>query len=159
VARFNFFNRRAGFKYSLEDKLEAGVVLTGSEIKALRSGRMSLAEAFVHIRGGEAYLENAYIPPFQPDPTYNPRRTRKLLLHRGQLATLIGKTSGSNLTLVPVRVYNRRGLAKVEIALAKGKRKFDKRRALKEREIREEAAQATRADKLAFQQDSAPGRK
>jgi SsrA-binding protein len=153
---FNFFNRKAGHKYSLEDKVEAGVALTGTEIKSLRGGRMSLAEAYVVVRGGEAYLENAYIPPFQPMPGYDPRRSRKLLLHRSQLSTLIGKTSGTNLTLVPVRVYNRRGLAKVEIALAKGKRKFDHRRAIKERELREEARQATRSDKLAFQRENAP---
>jgi SsrA-binding protein len=153
---FNFFNRKASYKYSLEDRIEAGIALTGAEIKSLRSGRMSLADAFVRITGSEAYLENAYIPPFQVAPGYDPRRPRKLLLHRSQLATLIGKTSGSQLTLVPIRVYNRRGLAKVEIALAKGKRQFDKRKALKDREIKEEAAQALRADKTAFQQDSAP---
>ncbi len=152
---FNFFNRKASFKYSLEDKLEAGIALTGTEIKSLRSGRMSLAEAFVHIRGAEAFLINSFIPAFQPSPGYDPRRPRKLLLHRSQLAALVGKTSGTNLTLVPVRVYNRRGLAKVEIALAKGKRQFDKRKALKDREIKLEAEQALRGDKLAFQQDSA----
>lgn len=151
---FNFFNRKAGFKYSLEDKIEAGIVLTGTEIKSLRSGRMSLAEAFVHIRGGEAYLENAYIPPFQASPSYDPRRSRKLLLHRSQLSTLLGKTSGTNLTLVPVRVYNRRGLAKVEISLAKGKKKFDKRKAIRDREVKREAEQVLRSDKLSFQNDS-----
>lgn len=151
---FNFYNRKASFKYSLEDRVEAGVVLTGAEIKSLRSGRMSLADSFVHLKGSEAYLENAYIPPFQASPNYDPRRPRKLLLHRSQLSKLIGQTSGTELTLVPVRVYNRRGLAKVEIALAKGKRKYDKRRALKEREVRREAEQALRSDKLAFQKDS-----
>lgn len=151
---FNFFNRKANFKYSLEDKIEAGVALTGTEIKSLRSGRMSLSEAFVHIRGGEAYLENAYIPPFQASPSYDPRRPRKLLLHRSQLGALIGKTSGTNLTLVPVRVYNRRGLAKVEIALAKGKKKFDKRKAIRDREVKREAEQVLRSDKLTFQQGS-----
>lgn len=155
---FNFFNRKAGHKYSLEDKLEAGIVLSGLEIKSLRAGRMSLADAYVRIQGGEALLENAYIPPFQVTAGYDPRRPRKLLLHRSQLSTLIGKTSGSQLTLVPIRVYNRRGLAKVEIALAKGKRKYDKRKALKDRELKEEAAQALRGDKLAFQQDSATGK-
>lgn len=153
---FNFFNRKASYKYSLEDKIEAGVALTGSEIKSLRSGRMSLAEAFVYIRGGEAYLENAYIPPFQATPDYDPRRPRKLLIHRGQLNTLIGKTSGTNLTLVPVRVYNRRGLAKVEIALAKGKKKFDKRKAIRDREVKRETEQAVRSEKLNFQRESAP---
>ncbi len=156
MGRFNFFNRKAGFKYSLEDRVEAGMVLTGTEIKSLRSGRMSLAEAFVRVHNGEAFLENAYIPPFQANAGYDPKRPRKLLLHKSQLDQLIGKTSGSQLTLVPVRVYNRRGLAKVEIALAKGKRKYDKRQALKERTIKEEAAQATRSEKLAFQNDSRP---
>lgn len=150
---FNFFNRKAGFKYSLEDKFEAGIVLTGTEIKSLRGGRMSLVEAFVHIRGGQAYLENAYIPPFQASPSYDPRRPRKLLLHRSQLSELIGKTSGTNLTLVPVRVYNRRGLAKVEICLARGKKKFDKRKAIRDREVKREAEQAIRSEKISFQNE------
>lgn len=151
---FNFFNRKASHKYSLEDRIEAGLVLTGTEIKSLRSGRMSLADAFVRLLGEEAYLENAYIPAFQVTKGYDPRRPRKLLLRKNQLSTLIGKVSGANLTIVPIRVYNRRGLAKVEIALAKGKRKYDKRQAIKDREVKREAEQALRGDKLAFQQDS-----
>lgn len=148
---FNFFNRRAAHKYSLEAKIEAGMQLTGFEIKSLRAGRMSLAEAFVHIRNGEAWLENAYIPPFQITRNYDPRRSRKLLLHAEQIADLHSKIGASGLTVIPVRVYNRRGLAKVEIALAKGKRKVDKRRAIKDREMKEEAARATRGEKLEYQ--------
>ena len=148
---FNFFNRRAAHKYSLEDKIEAGIVLTGLEIKSVRSGRLSLVEAYVHIKDGQAYLENAYVPPFQESSGYDPRRSRKLLLHRSQLATLIGKTSGTGLTIIPIRVYNRRGLAKVEIALAKGKRKVDKRRAIREKELSREADNALRSDKLSYQ--------
>jgi len=154
MSPINFFNRQASHKYSLEDKLEAGLALTGMEIKSLRAGRMSLAEAFVHIKDGEAFLVNAYIPPFQPAPNYDPRRSRKLLLHRSQLSSLIGKTSGTGLTIVPVRVYNRRGLAKVEIALAKGKRKVDKRKELREREISREAEASLRGDKRDYQNQS-----
>lgn len=154
MSLFNFFNRKAAHKYSLEDKLEAGIALSGFEIKSLRAGRMSLTEAFVHIKDGEAWLENAYIPPFQPKTDYDPKRSRKLLLHRHQIDHLIGKTSGTGLTIIPVRVYNRAGLAKVEIALAKGKRRVDKRRELKDRELKREAEAALRSDKLTFQQET-----
>jgi SsrA-binding protein len=148
---FNFFNRKAAHKYSLEERVEAGMVLTGFEIKSLRAGRMSLAEAFVHMRDGEAWLENAYIPPFQITKNYDPRRSRKLLLHSAQIANFGSKTGASGLTIIPVRVYNRAGLAKVEIALAKGRRMFDKRRAIREREMRQEAEKVLRSDKLSYQ--------
>jgi SsrA-binding protein len=148
---FNFFNRRAAHKYSLEDRIEAGIALTGFEIKSLRAGRLSLAEAFVQVKGSEAYLENAYIPPFQETANYDPRRSRKLLLHRTQIDHLLGKTSGTGLTIIPVRVYNRHGLAKVEIALAKGKRKVDKSRAIREKEMTREAEAVLRSDKTAYQ--------
>ena len=151
---FNLFNRKAAHKYSLEQKLEAGMALTGFEIKSLRAGRMSLTEAFVHVRNGEAWLENAYIPPFQVTKNYDPRRARKLLLHRSQIAQLGSKIGASGLTIVPVRVYNRRGLAKVEIALAKGKRKVDKRRAIREKEMRQEAEKVLRSEKLNYQKKS-----
>jgi SsrA-binding protein len=148
---FNFFNRKAAHRYSLEDKIEAGIQLTGFEIKSLRAGRMSLAEAFVHIRNGEAWLENSYVPPFQVTKNYDPRRPRKLLLHSAQISYFGSKIGASGLTVIPVRVYNRRGLAKVEIALAKGKRKVDKRRAIKEREMKEEVMRALRTEKLSYQ--------
>jgi len=116
-------------------------VLTGSEVKSLRAGRASLNEAFARVEGEEVYLENLHIPPYaQGDRrrAYDPRRPRKLLLHRAQIRRLIGKTAERGLTLVPVRLYFRRGLAKVELGLGRGKAKFEKRQALKLKEHRRE---------------------
>jgi SsrA-binding protein len=138
-------NRRARHDYSIEETFEAGIVLIGSEVKSLRAGRASLAEAFARVRDGELWLENMHIPPYQHADTkgsYDPLRARKLLLHRGEIERLIGKTQERGLTLVPLRLYFTRGLAKLELGLARGKRQFEKRQAIAEREHRREMERA-----------------
>jgi SsrA-binding protein len=137
-------NRRARFDYEIEETFEAGLVLTGSEVKSLRLGRASLNESFARIEGVEVFLENMHVPPYEQGQTrgYDPRRTRKLLLHRGEIRRLIGKTSERGLTLVPMRLYFKRGLAKVELGLGRGKAKFEKRQALREKEHAREMQRA-----------------
>jgi SsrA-binding protein len=134
-------NRRARFDYEILERLEAGIVLTGSEVKSLRAGRASLTESFARVRDGEVWLENMHIPPYEQGEKrgYDPRRTRKLLLRRGQIERLIGKTAERGLALVPIRLYFSHGLAKLEIGLGKGKRQFEKRQSIAEREMRREA--------------------
>lgn len=138
-------NRRARFKYQVIEKVEAGIILTGAEIKSIRAGRVDLSESFARIRDGEVFLFNAYIAPFMGSVSDSlARRERKLLLHRRQILNWQGKIAGSKLTLVPLAIHIRGNLAKVELALAKAKSKFDKRLILKrkaaerdmEREIR-----------------------
>jgi SsrA-binding protein len=138
-------NRRARHDYAIEESFEAGIVLTGSEVKSLRSGRASLGESFARIRDGELWLENLHIPPYQQADTksrYDPRRDRKLLLHREEIERLIGKTQERGLTLVPLRLYFTHGLAKLELGLGRGKRQFEKRQAIAEREHRREMERA-----------------
>ena len=137
-------NRRARYDFDLLETFEAGIVLSGAEVKSLRAGRASLSEAFARVRGEEVWLEGLHIPPYEAaDPRgYQPTRPRKLLLHKGQIARLIGKTAEQGLTLVPVKIYFTRGLAKVELGLGKGKRRFEKRRAIAEREHRREMERA-----------------
>lgn len=139
-------NRRARFDYEITETVEAGLVLTGSEVKSLRGGRASLNESYARVRGGEVWLENMHIPPYEQGQKkgYDPRRDRKLLLHRRQIERLVGKTAEKGLTLVPMRLYFAHGLAKVELGLGKGKRAHEKRQAIAERESRREIQQATR---------------
>lgn len=131
-------NRRARYDYHLEDTLEAGLVLVGSEVKSLRLGRASLADSYATVDQGEAYLHNMHISPYEQANRFNhePKRTRKLLLNKEEIRTLAGKVSQRGYTLVPVRVYFRRGRAKVEIALARGKKTYDRRRDIAERDAR-----------------------
>ncbi|MDQ7794303.1 MAG: SsrA-binding protein SmpB [bacterium] len=131
-------NRRARYDYHLEDTLEAGLVLVGSEVKSLRLGRASLADSYATVDQGEAYLHNMHISPYEQANRFNhePKRTRKLLLNKDEIRTLAGKVSQRGYTLVPVRVYFRRGRAKVEIALARGKKTYDRRRDIAERDAR-----------------------
>ena len=134
-------NRRASHDYEILERIEAGIRLTGSEVKSLRGGRASLAEAFARIRDGEAWLEGMHIPPYEQamdKRTYDPIRPRKLLLHRKQIEQLIGKTAERGLSLVPLRIYFAHGLAKMELALARGKRRYEKRQAIAEREHQRE---------------------
>ena len=130
-------NRRARRDFQIEDTFEAGLVLTGSEVKSLRAGRASIAEAYVTERGGELFLQGAHIPEYLA-ATYNnhrPRRLRKLLVHRRELTKLIGQVRRQGYTLVPITVYfNDRGRAKLEVGLAKGRRKADKRESIKSRD-------------------------
>jgi SsrA-binding protein len=138
-------NRRARYDYEILERVEAGIVLTGSEVKSLRAGRASLSDAYARIRDDEVWLEEMHVAPYAQGQTrgYEPKRPRKLLLHRGEIARLVGKTQERGLTLVPLRVYFRHGLAKVELGLARGKRKHEKRRAIIEREQRREIERAT----------------
>lgn len=129
-------NKKAAHDYILEDRLEAGIVLRGTEIKSARSGDVSLKEAYVQISGEEAWLVNAHIAPYKAASAYNhdPRRRRKLLLHRKEILRLDAKIRQRGYTVVPMRMYLKHGRAKVEIALARGKRKYDKRREIAERD-------------------------
>ena len=133
-------NRRARHDYAIEDTLEAGLVLTGTEIKSIRAHKVNLAEAYARIERGEAWLIGAHIAPYAQGNRWNhePLRTRKLLLHRDQIAELAGLSSAKGLTLVPLRLYIRRGTAKLELGIARGKKSHDKRRAIAERDARRE---------------------
>lgn len=135
-------NRKARYNYSLFEKFEVGVVLTGPEVKSLKAGNASLAESFVRIIDGEAWLLNAHINPYPyaDNRNYNARRSRKLLLHKKELLKLQQKTKMKSLTLVPVSCYTKGRNIKLEIALARGKKKYDKREAIKRRDIERELA-------------------
>jgi len=137
-------NRKARHDYLIVDTIEAGMVLTGTEVKALRAGRASLADGFASIDGGEAWLENVYIPEYSQGTWTNhaPRRKRKLLLHRVEIDKLTGKSRETGYTIVPLQLYFKDGRAKVEIALAKGKREYDKRQTLREKQDRRESERA-----------------
>jgi SsrA-binding protein len=137
-------NKKARHDYHLEDVFEAGLVLTGTEVKSLRAGRASLVDAYARIKDGEVWLEGAHIAEYTEGSWTNhePRRPRKLLLHRAEIAKLIGKTKESGLTLVPLSMYFKDGKAKVEIALARGKRAYDKRQTLAARDAAREIDRA-----------------
>jgi len=138
-------NRKARFNYEILEKYETGIEFLGTEVKSVRDGQMSLEGAFVIVRGGEAFLINANIPPYQiknAPKDYDPLRNRKLLLTKKELDILAGSEKNKSLTIVPISVYNKSRKIKLEIALVKGKKKFDKRETLKkrdtDREIRRE---------------------
>lgn len=130
-------NRKATFDYTLEEKFEAGINLVGAEVKAIRGGHADLTGSFVRILHGQAQLVNAKIFPyaFARIDTFDTTRTRKLLLHKKQIISLKSKMDGSNLTIVPVSIYTTHGLIKVELALAKSKKKFDKKESIKNQDI------------------------
>jgi SsrA-binding protein len=139
-------NRQASFRFNLLERLEAGLVLTGTEVKSLREGRAQLKDGYATVEDGEVWLHNVHIPPYGPASRANhdPDRDRKLLLHKREIDRLIGKTAERGLTLVPTRIYFSGPHAKVEIALARGKDRFDKREAIREREMAREAERAIR---------------
>ncbi|MEX1156356.1 MAG: SsrA-binding protein SmpB [Chloroflexota bacterium] len=139
-------NRRAHYQYAVEETLEAGIVLTGTEIKSIRAGRVNLAEAYARIDHGEAWLIGAHIAPYEQGNRNNhePTRVRKLLLHRDQIAELLGRTQAKGFTLVPLKLYIRGGLAKLELGIAKGKQAHDKRRVIAERDTRRELDRTTK---------------
>ncbi|QQQ18948.1 SsrA-binding protein SmpB [Brevundimonas vitis] len=140
-------NRRARFDYFLQDNVEAGLVLMGTEIKALRDGRANIAESYAAVEGREIVLINADIPPYKQANRFNheARRPRKLLLHRKQIDRLIGAVQRDGQTIIPVRLYlNEAGKAKIEIALAKGKKNHDKREATAERDWQRDKARLMR---------------
>ena len=130
-------NKKAFFDYEILEKFEAGLELKGHEVKAIRSGRIQIAGTFVRIVGGQAWLLGSNIPPYQAQntpPDYDPTRTRKLLLHKKELNELIGKSQLKGLTLVPLRIYDKHDLIKLEFAVCRGKKKTDKRETIKRRE-------------------------
>jgi SsrA-binding protein len=137
-------NRRARHDFHIEETFEAGLVLTGSEVKSLRAGKAQLKDSYGRIERGEAWLLNAHISEYGPAAQFghDPTRRRKLLLHGREIARLTGKTKERGLTLVPLRLYFKSGRAKVELGLGRGKRLYDKREATKEREIRRELDRA-----------------
>lgn len=137
-------NRKASHDYFLEDRLEAGIALQGSEIKSLRASQVSLREAYVRTDGQEVWLVNAHIAPYDPASRLNhdPRRERKLLLHRREIARLFEQVRQRGYTLIPTRIYLSGGRAKVEVALARGKRQYDKRREIADREAERDLRRA-----------------
>jgi len=136
----SMLNRKARHEYSVLETFEAGIMLTGPEVKSLRSGQASLAEAHCIVRGNRALLIGCHIQPYRPAALNNPadpRRTRTLLMHRQELSKLIGKLHEKGLTLIPLKLYfNERGLAKLQLGLCRGKKLYDKRHDLKERDVR-----------------------
>ena len=143
-------NRKARHDYVIEDVFEAGIVLSGTEVKALRQGRASLVDGFVLVDRGEAWLENVYVPEYSQGTWTNhaPRRKRKLLLHRSEIDRLEARTREKGQTIIPLQLYFLDGRAKVEIALARGKREYDKRQSLRERQDNLEAQRAMRHREL-----------
>jgi len=137
-------NKRARFEYEVLDRVEAGISLLGSEVKSLRNGDVSINEAFARPRDGEIFLLNMNIKPYAQASIRNhdPLRPRKLLLHKRELARLVGKVSERRLTIVPLTLYWKRGLAKVQLALVRGRRRYDKREAIKKREAQRDIERA-----------------
>ncbi|MEJ7786883.1 MAG: SsrA-binding protein SmpB, partial [Solirubrobacteraceae bacterium] len=139
-------NRQASYRFELLDRLECGLVLQGTEVKALRDGGAQIKDGYVNIEEGELWLQNVHIPPYKPAAQQNhePERPRKLLANRREIERLKGRVSEKGLTIVPTRIYFKDGRAKIEIALGKGKDQFDKRDSIKQREQRREVDRAIR---------------
>jgi SsrA-binding protein len=137
-------NRKAFHNYHIQESLEAGIKLTGTEIKSIRAGRVNLGDAYVRAEGGELWLVNAHIARYEAASylSHEPTQPRKLLVHREELARLVSQTSGKGLTMVPLKLYLKDSLAKVEIALAKGKKLYDKRETITRREAEREMGRA-----------------
>ena len=137
-------NRKARHDYELLDRLECGIQLTGSEVKSIKQGRATLVDCFARVREGELWLEGMHIPPYEQGDTrtHLPTRPRKLLLHRHQIAELDDEVAQKGLSLVPLRVYVTHGMVKVELALARGKRRHEKRQAIAKRDAQREAERA-----------------
>ena len=140
-------NKKAYFDYQILEKFEAGISLLGQEVKSIKTGKASMAGSYVVLKGSEVYLIGANVPPYQPKntpPDYKPERSRKLLLKKAEIKYLIGKTKEKGLTLVPLKMYTKKGKIKIEFALAKGKQKADKRERIKERDFEREKGRALR---------------
>jgi len=137
-------NRRARFDYDFEDTFEAGMVLTGSEVKSLRAGQANLGDGYAFVRGGEVFLIGVHIAPynFARFGGHEPERERKLLLHRHEITKIARKLAGQGSTLVPIRMYFKEGVAKVELGLGKGSRQYDKRHKIRAREEKREMERA-----------------
>ncbi|MDP3997935.1 MAG: SsrA-binding protein SmpB [Candidatus Andersenbacteria bacterium] len=141
------YNKRARFDYETLEKMEGGLVLLGCEVKSVKAGNISLKGAFITVHNGEAYLTNATIPPWQPKNTpesYDPMRSRKVLLKKSELKQIYGNKQAKGLTIVPIRVYNKGSRVKIEIAVARGKKKYDKKQAKKERDIQRDVDREVR---------------
>jgi SsrA-binding protein len=137
-------NRAASYNYHLLEKMEAGMVLTGTEVKSLRAGKANLREAYAEVRGTSVWLVNCHIPQYLPGGPFNhePLSRRRLLLHKQEIEKLSGKTREKGLTLIPLRIYFREGIAKCELALARGKKDWDRRQSEREKETRREVSEA-----------------
>ena len=137
-------NRRAHFNYEILDRYEAGHLLTGTEIKSIRGGKIDLSDAYARANNGEMWLHNAYIAPYDPanQQNHDPKRNRKLLLHRAEIMEMSSNAAERGLTIVPLRVYIKHHVAKVELGMARGKRQYDKRRAIIDRDMDREARRA-----------------
>ncbi len=135
-------NRKAHFDYTIEEKYEAGIMLTGGEVKSLRDGRANLKDSYGRVDKGQLFLLNTHISDYKPAYYFNgdPTRTRKLLMHKKEILRLMGKVQEQGLTLIPLRLYFKNGRAKVEIALARGKKRYDKRETIREREVQRDIA-------------------
>jgi SsrA-binding protein len=133
-------NRRAHYEYDILESIEAGIALTGTEIKSVRAGKVNLRDSYARVQNGEVLLYNMHVSPYDQGNIWNhePLRTRKLLLHRGEIGRLAEKSQAQGLTLVPLRMYARKGHAKVELAVARGKKQYDKRAAISDRESKRE---------------------
>jgi len=140
-------NRKARYSYAIEDSLEAGIVLTGSEVKSLRNGKTTIAESYAHAKDGEIFLVNAYIPEYTQASRFNhePKRMRKLLVHKREVAKLAQATQREGMTLVPLKMYfNAKGIAKLQLGIAKGKKVHDKRDTEKQRDWARDKARLLR---------------
>ena len=137
-------NRKANFDYEILERVEAGIMLTGTEIKSIRAGKIDLRDSYARVQSGEMWLHNTYIAPYDPasDNNHDPRRNRKLLLHRDQILRMASAAAEQGLTIVALRVYIKRHVAKVELGLARGKRQYDKRRTIIDRDMDREARRA-----------------
>jgi SsrA-binding protein len=137
-------NRKARFDYSIEETYEAGIILTGGEVKSLREGHANLKDSYGRVDRGEMFLLNVHISDYKPAHSFNgePTRTRKLLMHKKEILRLMGKVQEQGLTLIPLRLYFKKGRAKVELALARGKKHYDKRATIREREVKRDLARA-----------------
>ena len=142
-------NKKARYDYFIDEVMEAGLVLLGPEVKSLREGRASLVDSYARVKKGEVFLYHMHITPYPyaHHLRLDPVRTRKLLLNKREIRRLIGKTVEKGYTLIPTKVYFTKGRAKIEIALAKGKRKYDKRQALKEKELKRDMEEAKNWDR------------
>lgn len=137
-------NRKAHHNYHILETYEAGIALVGTEVKSLKEGKGNLQDSFARIENGELFLYNMHISPYEKGNIYNkdPRRTRKLLMHKREISRLIGKMQGKGLTLIPLKLYLKKGFVKVELALAKGKKLYDKRESIKRKTIKREMQRA-----------------
>ncbi|MFZ3131545.1 MAG: SsrA-binding protein SmpB [Desulfosporosinus sp.] len=145
-------NRKAFHDYFIEDRVEAGIILTGTEIKSIRNGKINLKDSYARINNGEVWVFQMHISPFEQGNRYNhdPLRPRKLLLHRSEINKLVGKIQLQGLTLLPIKIYLKNGMAKVELAVGQGKKNYDKRQALAEREGKRDIERALRDRNKAY---------